>query len=451
MEQTNQTLEGLLSTVTELTKTLTATLRTKNLSEPSFNEDAPGSLPPDQDIQGPRTKLVEALMDMLHLAMGPNEFFLTQNMWLGNEAMTLDVLNRFNFWGGVPIGGSASYAEIAAATKLPEQLVRRFLRLGMNMYLFREESPGSDRIIHSAASAYMARNRHMQSFTSHLLEDVRPATTVMADALQKWSVGHPTPSEEVEHAPFYLASFDGKVVSRPMWEFLNTDEKDGKPKGYRATRFAEGLQALGGMVTTETYVESFDWESLGEATVVDMGGSSGHISAMVAKSHPRLRFTVQDLPELQAAFEKTITSTPELASRIFFQVHDFFTPQTVSANAYIFRNIFHDWPDKYAVKILQQLVPALTPGARIVLFDIIMLPDYDENHQRATLPVRKMQSAFDMQMLVLFNAKERTAEDWTALFKMADDRFQVNAIRITPGASVGLIDVVFDGKKADKL
>ncbi|EHK17895.1 uncharacterized protein TRIVIDRAFT_194407 [Trichoderma virens Gv29-8] len=435
MAQSSQTLESLLSIVTGLTTTLTTNLRAKNLSEPSFNEDAPGSFPPDQDIQGPRTKLVEALMDMLHLAMGPNEFFMTQNMWLGNEAMALDVLNRFNFWGAVPIGGSASYAEIAVATKLPEEIVRRFLRFGMNIYLFRQESPGSDRIIHTAASAYMARNHHMQSFTSHLLEDVRPATTVMADALQKWLVEHPTPSEEVEHAPFYLASFDGKVVSRPMWEFLNVDEKEGKPKGYRATRFAEGLQDLGGMVNTETYVETFDWESLGEATVVDVGGSSGHISAMVAKSHPNLRFTVQDLSELQPAFDSAMASTPELASSISFQVHDFFTPQPLSASAYIFRNIFHDWPDKYVVKILQQLVPALTPGAHV---------------QRPPLPVRKMQSAFDMQMLVLFNAKERTAEDWATVFKMADDRFQVNAVKVIPGASVGLIDVMFDGEKEDK-
>ncbi|KAL7955021.1 O-methyltransferase domain-containing protein [Trichoderma compactum] len=418
MAQTSETLDSLLAVVTELTTTLTATLRARNLPEPSFNEDAPGSLPPDQNIQGPRTKLVEALMDMLHLAMGPNEYFITQNMWLGSEATALDVLNRFNFWGAVPIGGSASYAEIAAATKLPEQMA--------------QESPGSSRIVHTAASAYMARNHQMQSLTSHLLEDARPATIVMADALQKWSAGHPTPSEEVEHAPFYLASFDGKV-------------KEGKPKGYRATRFAEGLQALGGMVTTETYVEAFDWESLGEATVVDVGCSSGHISAMVAKSHPQLQFIVQDLPELQPAFDEAMASTPKLASSISFQVHDFFTPQPVSASAYIIRNIFHDWPDKYVVKILRQLVPALKPRARIALFDIIMLPDYDEKRQRPPLPVRKMQGAFDMMMLAIFNAKERTAEDWAAVLKMADDRFRVNTIKMIPGASVGLIDVVFDG------
>jgi hypothetical protein len=100
-----------------------------------------------------------------------------------------------------------------------------------------------------------------------------------------------------------------------------------------------------------------------------MGGSSGHISAMVAKSHPRLNFIVQDLTEVQESFEEAMESNPELASRISFQAHDFFTPQVVSASAYMFRYIFHDWSDKYVMQILLQLVPALKPGARIVLFD----------------------------------------------------------------------------------
>jgi hypothetical protein len=56
-----------------------------------------------------------------------------------------------------------------------------------------------------------------------------------------------------------------------------------------------------------------------------------------------------------------------------------------------------------------------------------------------------MQGAFDMQMFVVFNSKERTAKDWTSLFKRVDDRFRVDSIKVTPGASVGLIDVVFDG------
>lgn len=37
-----------------------------------------------------------------------------------------------------------------------------------------------------------------------------------------------------------------------------------------------------------------------------------------------------------------------------------------------------------------------------------------------------------MYMLGLFNAKERTAQDWSALLKGADERFQLTAIYQPP-------------------
>jgi hypothetical protein len=55
---------------------------------------------------------------------------------------------------------------------------------------------------------------------------------------------------------------------------------------------------------------------------------------MLAKAHPKLKIIVQDLPEAESAFNERI-GTSELASRISFQTYDFFTPQTVSADAYM--------------------------------------------------------------------------------------------------------------------
>lgn len=76
MSHENLTLEGLAGTVSELTAVLTNGLKAANFPQPSFAPDAPAQLPPSPDIQGPRLQLVEALMNMLHLAMGPSEYFL---------------------------------------------------------------------------------------------------------------------------------------------------------------------------------------------------------------------------------------------------------------------------------------------------------------------------------------------------------------------------------------
>ncbi|TGO70130.1 hypothetical protein BOTNAR_0003g00230 [Botryotinia narcissicola] len=58
-----------------------------------------------------------------------------------------------------------------------------------------------------------------------------------------------------------------------------------------------------------------------------------------------------------------------------FMAHDFFTEQPVmGADVYLFRCVFHNHSDKYCIRILQHLIPALKPGARIVIAEFIVPP-----------------------------------------------------------------------------
>lgn len=80
---------------------------------------------------------------------------------------------------------------------------------------------------------------------------------------------------------------------------------------------------------------------------------------------------MQDLPDVVADAEKTLP--PSLEDRVTFMEHDFFKEQPVQgADVYYFRWILHDWSDKYAIRILRYLIPALKVGARIVLSEYIM-------------------------------------------------------------------------------
>ena len=140
----------------------------------------------------------------------------------------------------------------------------------------------------------------------------------------------------------------------------------------RAERFATGMSAL---ITSKGYelhyvVDNIPWASFGSGTVVDLGGSHGDAMIVIAKRFPTLRFVVQDLPHV-------IGSRPSLPigldGRISFMTHDFFNPQLVKgAQVYFFRWIFHNWSDKYCLNILQNLIPALEPGAQILINDICL-------------------------------------------------------------------------------
>jgi len=116
--------------------------------------------------------------------------------------------------------------------------------------------------------------------------------------------------------------------------------------------------------------DNYDWGSLGEkAQVVDIGGGNGHVAVALARQFGNLSVVVQDM-------EKVIercTVPEDLRGRIRFTVHDFFTSQPVhGADVYFFRLIFHNWSDKYCGMIIQGLIPALKPGARIIIQDMLM-------------------------------------------------------------------------------
>ena len=51
---------------------------------------------------------------------------------------------------------------------------------------------------------------------------------------------------------------------------------------------------------------------------------------------------------------------------------DFFTDQPVSADVYYMRSILHNWSDKYSVQILRHLTPALKPGARVLVHELVL-------------------------------------------------------------------------------
>ena len=62
----------------------------------------------------------------------------------------------------------------------------------------------------------------------------------------------------------------------------------------------------------------------------------------------------------------------------------------------------------------------MKPGARIIVAEQVLAPPHTGNAQ-----TEKVMRALDMQMLVQFCGKERTLDDWKALFKLADPKLEI--------------------------
>ena len=159
-----------------------------------------------------------------------------------------------------------------------------------------------------------------------------------------------------------------------------------------------------------------------------MGGLDGTMAMAIAEKHPSLSFVVQDMPKMRP--ESCHNGVPaHLRDRVSLTAHDCFNPQTVVAEAYFFRFMFHTMSDKYAIKTLQALVPALRQGARIIINELVLT-------EPGTVPrsVEKNIRAMDVMAQMLCNSTEREVEDWKRLFALADERFKWKGARKSSGA-----------------
>src|SRR4051794_13267030 len=87
------------------------------------------------------------------------------------------------------------------------------------------------------------------------------------------------------------------------------------------------------------------------------------------------------------------------------------------------RNIMHNWPDLYCRRILKPIVEAMGPDSRLLVCDIV-LPEPNTMPKTQEAQVR----ALDIVMLSMFNAQERSYEDWQELFTSVDSRLRITAV-----------------------
>lgn len=200
--------------------------------------------------------------------------------------MVLDVLNQFDFFSAVPLGGSATYEDIARTTNLAEPIVRRILRHARMMRLFAEAPPGSDAVVHTSNTAFLVKQPLLRSWLTHNLEEVRPACVQTPAALTAFSSGAKA-SEEILESGFSLADVDKMGRPTSFWDYLKHTPA-GKPKGFRSKRFAESMQvaSMASAISRDDVVkQGFDWAALGDATVVDVSASRHRRASMLISTN----------------------------------------------------------------------------------------------------------------------------------------------------------------------
>ena len=137
-------------------------------------------------------------------------------------------------------------------------------------------------------------------------------------------------------------------------------------------------------------------------TLIDLGGGLGDFLWILAQKYPHLKLTLFEMPHVLKIVQKKNASFP-------FQMigGSFFESIPSSFDAYLLRNILHDWSDVDCIKILNNIHAAMPKGARILLLESILPENIGS----------RLGKFADLSMFVLTpGGKERTEKEWKALF-----------------------------------
>ncbi|TGO58650.1 hypothetical protein BOTNAR_0177g00120 [Botryotinia narcissicola] len=152
-------------------------------------------------------------------------------------------------------------------------------------------------------------------------------------------------------------------------------------------------------------VEKLKVESPTDPLIVDVGGGIGHDLVRFKEAHPRLqgKLIVEDIPVVVSGI-----APGSLPVGIEAQPYDFFKPQPIhNAKAYFLANVLHDWPDKQASVILEQIKDAMGKDSVLLINENLMQEENASFESACT----------DWMMMGGFSALERTERQFRKLIE----------------------------------
>ena len=174
----------------------------------------------------------------------------------------------------------------------------------------------------------------------------------------------------------------------------------------RSTIFNAAMQS-GTERMSAAVVSAYDFSTL--RSIVDVGGGRGTLLAALLNANPHLRGTVFDLPAGLAETEAYLKAQV-VNDRCQVVTGNFFESVPAGHDAYVLKQIVHDWSDEKACAILATCRKAMGAGSRLIVVERIMPAQAEES------AASRLVFMADVQMLVMLGGKERTAEEFKALF-----------------------------------
>jgi hypothetical protein len=286
------------------------------------------------------------------------------------------------------VGDEARSAEeLSAETGLPEESLRRLLRALSYIGVFTETPDGL--FTNSPISHYLRTDSD---------PTLREMSLILNDeaVLRGW--------DRLEHVletgnpAFHAAN------GQSFFQYVASDPK----RSETMARFMKGIYGPEG----PRIASGFPFERF--AKLIDIGAGPGHILADILRAHPGLQGAVFDLP-LTADVARQFLAQQGLSHRTAVFAGDFHQAVPPGYDAYFIKSTLHDWDDEKSVRILSNIRDAMPAHGRVLITEMVLEPGKVIGHPHRFI---------DLEMMVSFGGKERTADDFRRLLDGAGMRFE---------------------------
>jgi hypothetical protein len=144
-------------------------------------------------------------------------------------------------------------------------------------------------------------------------------------------------------------------------------------------------------------------------TVCDVGGGRGTLLSELLVRHRHLQGVLCD-GEGVLESARVLLERRGVLGRVQLVPGNFFARVPTGADAYVLKNVLHDWDDERALAILKTVRAAMAPGARILIAETLCEPNQTDGFAPFS----------DVQMMVVCDeGRERSQEEYRRLLGKA--------------------------------
>jgi hypothetical protein len=200
------------------------------------------------------------------------------------------------------------------------------------------------------------------------------------------------------------------AFGKPIWEFFSEN-----PENARIFN-----DAMSGMTAQANDAILSQYDFGGIRTLMDVGGGHGGLITSVLQRHPGMKGILFDSPQVIEG-ARAVVDHSGVNDRCRLAAGNFFESVPGGADAIILKWIIHDWNDEQCVTILRNCHRALPENGKLILVEAVV-PASNEPH---------FSKFIDLNMLVMTGGRERTEQEFRALYDAAGFRLT----RIVPTES----------------